>query len=72
MGKVRIVAVMKGAATDGCNPDADGYHIDDNEALERAGGITDADRVEVQPWIEKEQRWSWVTSDPKAADLTEV
>ena len=33
------------------------------------GGVTAHDRVEVQPWLEREQRWSFVTSDPRAIDL---
>jgi len=63
--KVRIVAVMKRAAT----PDQDDSYLRDEEELARAGGVTADDRVEVQPWIEAEQRWSFVTSDPRAIDL---
>jgi len=37
--------------------------------LARCGGITKYDRVEVQPWIEREGRYSFVTSDPLAVDL---
>ena len=64
--KVRIIAVLKGAA----RPDIDDYaHLDDDDELARAGGVTADDRVEVQPWLEDEQRWSFVTSDPRAVDL---
>ena len=63
--KVRIVAVMKRAAT----PDRDDSYLRDEEELARAGGVTADDRVEVQPWLEGEQRWSFVCSDPRAVDL---
>ena len=63
--KVRIVAVMKRAAT----PDQDDSYLSDEEELVRAGGVTADDRVEVQPWLAAEQRWSFVTSDPRAIDL---
>ncbi len=67
--KVRIIAVLpRGAATD-FNPDRDGAVLRDDDEVERVGGITADDRVEVQPWIEREQRWSFVTSDPRAIDL---
>ena len=57
---VRIVAVLK----------VDGSFIKDEEDLVRAGGVTADDRVEVQPWLEAEGRFSFVTSDPRAVDLT--
>ena len=41
----------------------------DEEELVLAGGVTADDRVEVQPWLADEQRWSFVTSDPRAIDL---
>jgi len=59
--EVRIVAVMKAN-------DPESYCRDDWE-LTRAGGIAREDRVEIQPWIEKEKRFSFVTSDPKASEL---
>jgi hypothetical protein len=67
--KVRIVAVLKGVDA----PDRDGeddysYLRDDAEVL-RNGGLTEHDRVEVQPWIEEERRFSFVTSDARVADL---
>ena len=37
--------------------------------LARASGVTADDRIEVQPWMEKEGRFSFVTSDPRAVDL---
>ena len=57
--RVRIVAVLK----------ADGSFIKDEDDLARAGGVNADDRVEVQPWLEAERRFSFVTSDPRAVDL---
>lgn len=57
--RVRIVAVLK----------ADGNIIKDEDNLARAGGVTAEDRVEVQPWLEAEGRFSFVTSGPRAVDL---
>jgi len=66
--KVKILAVIRGGAEPVDDPAVDCDVIKDDDGLARAGGVTAADRVEVQPWIEAEQRWSWVTSDPRAAD----
>ena len=44
-------------------------NILDEDDLARAGGVTIFDRIEVQPWLEKEGRFSFVTSDPRAQDL---
>ena len=68
--KVRIVAVLKNAAKPDIDVDGSDYaHLDDDEDIARAGGVGIHDRIEVQPWIEKEGRFSFVTSDPKAVDL---
>jgi len=68
--KVRIVAVLKNADKPGIDVDGPEYqNISDDIDLERAGGVTVFDRIEVAPWIEKEGRFSFVTSDPKAVDL---
>ena len=66
---VRILAVIKNAARPDYDPDEDDTYITDDEDLKRAGGITADDRVDVQPWIAKEGRFSFVSSDPKATDL---
>jgi hypothetical protein len=66
---VRVVAVLKGAARPDGNPDAEGYYLNDDERIARAGGIDVWDRVEVQPWMDEEKRFSFVTSDPRASDL---
>ena len=68
--KVRIVAVLKNAARPGIDVDGPDYqHITDDDDLARAGGVSSDDRVEVQPWIAQEDRFSFVSSDPKACDL---
>ncbi|MCC7070542.1 MAG: hypothetical protein IT383_04420 [Deltaproteobacteria bacterium] len=67
--KVRIVAVLPRAAAVDFNPDREGRVLRDDDEIERAGGVTADDRIEVQPWLEREQRWSFVTSDPRAIDL---
>ena len=67
--KVRIVAVMKRAAAPDYDPDRDGSCLRDEDAIARAGGVTADDRIEVQPWLAAEQRWSFVSSDPRAIDL---
>ena len=61
---VRIVAVFK-ETDDG----EDCVYLRDDDTIKRAGGLNAGDRVEVQPWLEKEARFSFVTSDPLAADL---
>ena len=68
---VRIVAILHNGDAE---PDADGEipgyeHLDNDTDIARYGGVTANDRVEVAPWLEKEQRFSWVTSDPRAIDL---
>ena len=68
--KVRIVAVLKNAAKPDIDVDGPDYaHLSDDDDIARAGGIGIHDRIEVQPWIEKEGRFSFVSSDPKATDL---
>jgi len=68
--KVRIVAVLKNAAKPDIDVDGPEYaNINDEEELRCVGGVTANDRIEVQPWLEEENRFSFVTSDPKATDL---
>jgi hypothetical protein len=66
---VRIVGVMKRAAAPDYDPERDGSYLRDEDEITRADGVTADDRVEVQPWLEGEQRWSFVSSDPRAVDL---
>lgn len=56
---VRIIAVLK----------ADGSYVKDDDELARMGGVTSADRLDVQTWLEAEGRFSFVSSDPRAIDL---
>jgi hypothetical protein len=67
--KVRIVAVMKRASVPNHDTDRECSYLRDEDELARACGVTADDRIEVQPWIEEEGRFSFVTSDPKAVDL---
>lgn len=67
--KVRIVAVMKRAAAPNYDPDRDDSYLRDEEDIARAGGVTADDRIEIQPWLDEEKRWSFATSDPRAVDL---
>jgi len=67
--QVKIIAVIKGGASDSFDPDDDNSYITDDYALERAGGLTEDDRVEVQPWLAEKGRYSFATSDPRATDL---
>jgi hypothetical protein len=67
--KVRIVAVMKRAAASNYDPERDDSYLRDEEDIARAGGVTAEDRIEIQPWLDKEERWSFATSDPRAVDL---
>ena len=66
---VKIIAVIKNAARPDYDPDADGQYITDEKELDRADGVTADDRIEVQPFLEKEGRYSFVSSDPLATDL---
>ena len=67
--KIRIVAVMKRASAPDHSPDREDSYLRDEDAVARAGGVTAEDRIEVQPWLEGERRWSFVTSNPRALDL---
>jgi hypothetical protein len=67
--KLRVIAVLRRVAAPDFDPDSDGAVLRDDDEVERAGGVTAHGRVEVQPWLERERRWSFVTSDPRAIDL---
>ena len=67
--RVRIIAVFKNAARSDFDPDAEDGFLNDDDAIARCGGVTADDRVEVQPWIEQEGRFSFASSDPRAIDL---
>lgn len=67
--QVKVIAVFKHAATPDRDPDA-GYDVaTTDDELARLGGLEANDRVEVVPWIAREGRWSFVSSDPRAQDL---
>lgn len=67
--QVKIIAVFKGAAAPDLDPDADLPIATTDEELAALGGLDASDRVEVQPWLESEGRFSFVSSDPRAVDL---
>jgi hypothetical protein len=58
-GNVRIVAVIRSDAL-----------LRDESEIDAAGGLRNDDRVEVQPWCPERGRFSLVTSDPFARDLS--
>lgn len=61
---VVVVALLKGAL------EVEEYdYLQDDDAIRAAGGVGPLDRVEVTPWLEREGRVSFVTSDPRATDL---
>lgn len=61
--KVRIIAVLKNAG------EGEHEYVGNDKRLQEVGGVTAADRIEVLPWIEKESRYSFASSDPKATEL---
>jgi len=70
--KVLIRGIIKNGVLPegkGYDPDADDAYISDNDYLLEIGGVTANDRIDVQPWIEKVKRFSWVSSDARAVDL---
>lgn len=67
--KVRIIAVVKNALRADYDPDQDGQYLTDEQDVICAGGVTADDRVEVQPWLAAERRFSFVSSDSRAIDL---
>ena len=67
--EVRIVAVLKGCTAGNRDPDEAYQTLRDEDSIIRSGGITEQDRLEVQPWVGSESRFSFVTSDARAEDL---
>jgi len=51
------------------DPDQDGQYIRDEDDLEHTGGVTADNRVEVQPRLAAERRFSFVSSGLRAIDL---
>jgi hypothetical protein len=61
---VVIVAVLKSAlCIEECG------HLTSEEEVRGAGGVNADDRIEVAPFLPKEGRLSFVTSDPRTIDL---
>ena len=67
--QLKVIAVLKGRAHADADVDDENAYVTTDEHLARVGGVTADDRVEVVPFIEKEGRWSWASSDPRAVDL---
>lgn len=67
--RIKVIAVLKGAAAPDYDPDRPGMLITDDATLAQNGGLTADDRVEVLPWIAKDRDWSFCSSDPRATDL---
>ena len=66
---VKILAVYKGAALPGHNPDDELGIARTDAELRALGGLEEHDRVEVAPWLRREGRFSFATCDPRARDL---
>ena len=67
--RVKVIAVLKGAARPDFDPDLPGMLITDDEMLAQNGGLTVEDRVEVLPWIARERDWSFCSSDVRVWEL---
>ena len=67
--KVRILGVIRRGAAEDFNPEAPDTYLKSEYTIDQVGGVSAEDRLEVQPWLKDEGRYSWVTSDPKAVDL---
>ena len=66
--KVRVLYVLRGALRPDHDPEAEDALVDDEETLERLGGVTAWDRVDAQ-MIHPDGRQSFVHLDPRAVDL---
>lgn len=67
--QVKVAAIFKGAAAPDHDPDNGFAVATTDEELARLGGLDAYDRAEVVPWLQMESRFSFVSSDPKVADL---
>ena len=66
--RVRIFGVMRGGLRADVNVDADDYFVTDDDVLERLGGVTKHDRVDVAH-LRADGSASFVHCDPRAIDL---
>lgn len=62
---VRVIAVLKA----GVSPDEADRRLTDEQDIARLQIYAD-DRIEVAPWLAAEGRYSFVTCDPLACDLS--
>jgi hypothetical protein len=67
--RVRVLAVIKGAARSDYNADQPGRYIIDADELAAVGGVTADDLLDVQPWIAKRNAWSFASSDAKLSEV---
>ena len=70
--KVLIKGIIRNgvlSGTAGYDPDTEDAYIDGDEFLAEKGGITVNDRVEVQPWVVRKNRFSTVSCYPRVVDL---
>jgi hypothetical protein len=67
--EVKVVAIFKGAALEGRDPDDDYAVATTDEELAALGGLEPGDRAEVTPWLPQLGRFSFATSDPRIEDL---
>lgn len=67
---IKIVVVLKNLAKLGVSYDSEDFDmVHTDEGIVKAGGVTADDCIEVQPWMDDEKRFSWISSDPVATDL---
>jgi hypothetical protein len=64
--KVKVLAILKDCLSPNYNPDSEQGYCDHDSLFT---SVTSMDRVEVQMWSDKENRYSFVRVDPKACDL---
>jgi hypothetical protein len=67
--RCKVVAIFKGAALEGHDPDDDYAIATTDEELAALGGLEPGDRAEVTPWLPQLGRYSFATSDPRIEDL---
>ena len=68
---VRICGVMRNARVPGVDVDAADYYVTDDHTLERLGGVTKHDRIDVA-LLDADGRESFVHCDPRSTDLANL
>ena len=66
--RVRIFAVLRNALRPDVDVDTDGYLVNDDAELERLGGVTKNDRLDVAH-VREDGSTSFVHRNPRAVDL---